>query len=113
MKIAITTNGYDLDGRFEECFGRTDRFLIYDTDTKTFEILDNTENCKAAQGVGIQAAQNVVNTGVSSVLTGRCGPKAVLILNKANIEIFTVEANTVRDALEKQRQTITQCGPKK
>ncbi|HQO93156.1 MAG TPA: NifB/NifX family molybdenum-iron cluster-binding protein, partial [bacterium] len=58
MKIAVTTSGHDLNSPFESRFGRAPGFIVYDTETKEFEAIDNSMNLNAAQGAGIQAAMN-------------------------------------------------------
>lgn len=100
MKIAFTTAGNDLNAPVYDRFGRAPRFIIYDTDTDSFEVVDNSVNLNAPQGAGIQTAQNIARCGVSSVITGHCGPKALAVLRKAGIKIFLVQGKTIREALE-------------
>jgi hypothetical protein len=63
MKIAITTSGIDLDAPVDPRFGRAKSFIIYDTDSGQWSVLDNAQNLNAAQGAGIQAATAVVKDG--------------------------------------------------
>lgn len=100
MKIAITTTGTNLTAPLDPRFGRTARFLVYDTDTKTFEIVDNSQNLNAAQGAGIQAAQNAASTGAKAVISGHFGPKAFRVLNASKIAAYPSSAATVQDALD-------------
>ncbi len=100
MKIAFSTTGDSLDSPLDNRFGRAARFLVYDTDSSAFEILDNSQNLNAAQGAGIQTAQAVANAGVESVITGHVGPKAFMVLQQAGIKIYHSEAPTVSQALE-------------
>ena len=101
MKIAITTAGKDLDAQVELRFGRATSFLIYDTDTKEFEIIDNTQQLNAAQGAGIQSAQNVINAGATALISGHCGPKAMKVLQSKNVAVYVTEATSIREALAK------------
>ena len=80
MKIAITTSGNDLNAPLDSRFGRAPKFLIYDLEAKTFEIIDNEQNLNAAQGAGIQSAQNIARLGAKALVTGHCGPKAFRVL---------------------------------
>jgi len=100
MKIAITTSGNDLDAPLDTRFGRAPKFLIYDLKAKTFEIVDNEQNLNAAQGAGIQSAQNIARQGVTGLVTGHCGPKAFRVLIAAGIKIYNTNATTVLEALE-------------
>jgi len=111
MKIAITTTGDNLDAQLDRRFGRASRFLLYDLDTKTFEIIDNAMNMNAPQGAGIQAAQTVVNADAGCVITGHCGPNAFHVLTQAGVKIFNTDAATISDALDLYNQgKLTQAG---
>ncbi|MDD4357349.1 MAG: NifB/NifX family molybdenum-iron cluster-binding protein [Smithellaceae bacterium] len=100
MKIALTTSGNDLNSPLDTRFGRAPKFLIYDLETKTFEVVDNDQNLNAAQGAGIQSAQNISQQGVKALVTGHCGPKAFRVLQAADIKIYNTNAATVSEALE-------------
>ena len=104
MKIAFTTAGDDLDASLDSRFGRAPKFLIYDLDGGEFEVRDNQQNLNAAQGAGIQAAQNVAKAGANVVVTGHCGPKAFRVLMAADIVVYHTSATTVRDALNLFRE---------
>lgn len=103
MKIALTTSGNDLGAPLDSRFGRAPKFLIYDLEANTFEIVDNEQNLNAAQGAGIQSAQTVARLGVKALVTGHCGPKAFIVLKAANIKIYNTPAATVTEALEQYR----------
>jgi predicted Fe-Mo cluster-binding NifX family protein len=103
MKIAITTSGNDLNAPLDSRFGRAPKFLIYDLESKTFEVADNKQNLNAAQGAGIQSAQNVARLGAGAVITGHCGPKAFRVLEAAKIKIYATAAVTVSEAIEQYR----------
>jgi predicted Fe-Mo cluster-binding NifX family protein len=103
MKIAFTTPGDNLDAPLDPRFGRSPRFLLYDTDAGTFEVLDNHPNLQAASGAGIQAAEAVARSGAGAVVTGHCGPKAFHVLASAGIKIYNASFPTVREALEAYR----------
>ncbi|MFO7653320.1 MAG: NifB/NifX family molybdenum-iron cluster-binding protein [Candidatus Krumholzibacteriia bacterium] len=99
MKIAFTTAGKNLSAPLDSRFGRAARFLIYDLDEDTFEVVDNGQNLAAAQGAGIQAAQLVAQQGVAALVTGHCGPKAYQVLSAAGVHVYTTGAPTVAAAL--------------
>ena len=99
MKIAVSATGPGLEAEVEPRFGRCPYFIIVDTDTMKFEVMDNS-SAMAAGGAGISAGQMVANKGVQAVLTGNCGPNAYLVLSAAGIQIVTGVSGKVRDAVE-------------
>ena len=99
MKIAIASAGKDMDAAVDNRFGRASAFVVYDTETDSFEAVDNMVNLNAAQGAGIQTAQNVASTGARVVLASNYGPKAVQVLKAAGIRMYITAASTVREAV--------------
>ena len=104
MKIAFSTSGADLNAPLDPRFGRAAKFLVYDTETASFAVIDNQQNLNAAQGAGIQSAQNVAATGAQVLVSGHCGPKAFRVLAAAGIKVYTSDAPTVSVALEAVRE---------
>ena len=103
MKIAFSTSGLDLDAALDSRFGRAPKFLVYDLDTGSFEIVDNKPNLNAAQGAGIQSAETVVRSGAKAIVSGHCGPKAYRVLAAAGVKIYNSEAGIVKEALDQYR----------
>lgn len=100
MKIAVTSNGKDIESKVDKSFGRAKWFLLIDSETSDFEIHSNEQNLNAAQGAGIQAAQNVAKLGAKTVLTGNVGPNAFKALSAASIRMFLIKGDvTVKQAL--------------
>ncbi len=111
MKIAFTTSGNDLNAPLDSRFGRARKFLIYDLETDTFEVVDNRQNLNATQGAGIQSAQIIAGSGAQALVTGHCGPKAFRVLSAAGIKIFNMDAATVAEALDRYRSgKLTEAG---
>ncbi len=100
MIIAISSEGKELNSNVDPRFGRAKYFIIYDTVTDNYNIIDNVQNLQAAQGAGIQAAQNVANQNVELVISGNLGPKAYTTLNAAGIKIALWSKGTVKEAME-------------
>lgn len=101
MKIAIASSGRDMQAQLDPRFGRAPFFVVYDTDTEQFQVVDNAVNLNAAQGAGIQSAQNVASTGADAVIGANFGPKAVQVLQAAGLRMFLCDASTVGEALDK------------
>lgn len=100
MRIAISTSGEGMAADIDARFGRAVGFMLFDTETNAWEYLENTQNLNAAQGAGIQAAQNVVDAGVNAVITGHCGPKAFRVLTASGVKIYLGQKGTVAEAFE-------------
>ncbi|MBU4294120.1 MAG: NifB/NifX family molybdenum-iron cluster-binding protein [Actinobacteria bacterium] len=100
MKICISSSGTDLDSNVDPRFGRCPYFIVYDTDNDKFEFFEN-ESRNAMGGAGIQAAQFVVNKGVSTIISGAIGPNSFRVFNAANINIYSGVTGTVREAIDK------------
>ena len=101
MKLGISAKGTTLDDKMDMRFGRATGFIIYDTETKTYDYIDNAQNAQAAQGAGIQSAQKVVNENVSAVISGYCGPKAYSVLKSSNVKIYNAEEDSMKNIIEK------------
>ena len=100
MRIAISAQGPDLTSPVDPRFGRASHFIVYDTDSASFEVLSNTGNAAAAQGAGIQAAQMVADKSVDLVVSGNMGPKAYEALKVAGVKMVAWSDGTVNEAIE-------------
>jgi len=99
MKIAVTSTGPTLDDNVEARFGRCPYFLIIDTDTMQLEAIENP-NMALGGGAGIQSAQLMSEKGVTTVLTGNCGPNAFNVFGQAGIQVIVGVSGPVRNAVE-------------
>ncbi len=99
MKVAVTSTGPTLDDNVEARFGRCAYFLIIDTETMDFRVLENN-SADASSGAGIGAAKIVTDAGVEAVLTGNCGPNAQRTLIAAGVKLYTGVAGTVKEVIE-------------
>ncbi len=99
MRVAVTCSGTDLNAEIDPRFGRAKRFLVVETDSLTFEVVDNQQNFDTAQGAGIQAAQNIMNAGAVALLTGNCGPKAFKVLERAGGRVVVGVGGRVGEAV--------------
>jgi predicted Fe-Mo cluster-binding NifX family protein len=100
MRIVVTSQGPELDAPVDPRFGRAAYLVLVDTDTGEHAAIDNRPNLNATQGAGIQAGRKVVEAGGQAVVTGHVGPKAFAALRAGKIEVYTVGAGTVRQAVE-------------
>jgi predicted Fe-Mo cluster-binding NifX family protein len=99
MKVAVSSNGEDLNAQLDPRFGRCAYFLVVNPDDMSFEAFENKSAVQGG-GAGIQAAQFLASKGVEAVITGNCGPNAVQTLSAAGIELFGGQTGTVREVVE-------------
>jgi predicted Fe-Mo cluster-binding NifX family protein len=102
MKIAVTATGTTLDSPLDARFGRCSYFVLVETDTKQFTVIQN-ENGSLGGGAGIQSAQRMAQEKVEAVLTGNCGPNAHATLVAAGIQVFIGCSGTVASVVEQLR----------
>ena len=76
MRIAISSTGRQLDSNLDPRFGRAPYFIILDTETMNFEVVENTQNLNLPQGAGIQAGMTIADHHVDALITGHYGPKS-------------------------------------
>jgi predicted Fe-Mo cluster-binding NifX family protein/ferredoxin len=99
VKIAVTSTGPTLHDAVEARFGRCAYFLIVDTDTMQCEPVENP-NIALGGGAGIQSAQLMSEKGVTTVLTGNCGPNAFNVFGQAGIQVIVGVGGPVRSAVD-------------
>ena len=104
MKIAVSSEKETADSSVDSRFGRAKYFMVHDTESGDWSVIDNIQNLQAAQGAGIQSASTVVNAGCGILLTGHCGPKAFAALNKGGVAIYLVSVGTVHEAVDSYKK---------
>lgn len=100
MKIAVSALGPTLDDRVDARFGRAAYLVIVDSDSGSFDALDNRDSQQALEGAGIASAERIAAQGVGALITGHLGPKAYRALAAAGVKGYDGSGNTVREALE-------------
>jgi predicted Fe-Mo cluster-binding NifX family protein len=103
MKIAISSKGTDLEAQVDPQFGRCQYFIIVDSATEGFEVVDN-KAAVLSGGAGIQTAQTVVNSGSAAVVTGSLGPNSTNALMVAGLKVYLGASGTVREALQQLKE---------
>ena len=101
MKLAVTAAGPELSSPLDPRFGRARYLVLVDTPFRTVEWIDNKAGTSAAEGAGIQAAQNVIDHKAEAVITGNCGPKAFRALAAAGIPVYLAPSGTVSETLDR------------
>ena len=98
-RIAVSASGPKPESKVEYRFARAPWFMIYDSGTKSWQSVDNSEAAESPSGAGKQAAKVLVDRGVKVVITGYCGTNAYQALSAAGIKIYEVSGGTVAEAL--------------
>ena len=99
MKIAITTNGTDLQSSLDPRFGRCPYFLLVDPETLECRATPNP-GASAGGAAGIKAAQALTGLGAKILITGQCGPNAFSILDAAGIKIMQAPVASASKVVE-------------
>lgn len=102
MKVAISSTAPKLDAPIDKRFGRCPCFVVIDSASEEFEVLEN-QGAMMSGGAGIQAAQMVVNSGAGAVITGNLGPNAADTLAAAGVKTYLGASGTVREAMQKHK----------
>ena len=99
MILCIPSVGPDSGDFIDDRFGRAPYFIIYDTETDTITPHRN-ESAGGMGGVGLKAAQSLINHGVDAVIAGRVGGNALEALKAGGIKVFLYQGKgTVREAI--------------
>ena len=96
MKVAVSSNGNNLDARLDQRFGRCAFFLVVNSDDMSFEAFNN-ESAAQKGGAGTQAAQFLASQGGvfegrSQVLKFNCvkepGSWTIIIVKNSILSLF-------------------------
>jgi len=114
MKIAVPCVGQLLSDSLDPRFGRAAFFLIVDTDTLSFSVINNAARSSSG-GAGIAAAQSVIDQHIEAVIAGQFGPNALNVLSSADIALYQGIPGSVCSNIEAFNQNkltrITESGP--
>jgi predicted Fe-Mo cluster-binding NifX family protein len=103
MKIAVSSNGQNLDSTLNPNFGKCSYYLIVDPGDMTFEMY--THDAAALDiDPGIQTAKNLVAKGVNAVITGHCGTYTMTTLLDAGIELYIGQSGAIKGVIKRFNQ---------
>ncbi|QOR36710.1 NifB/NifX family molybdenum-iron cluster-binding protein [Clostridium sp. 'deep sea'] len=107
MKIAIPVKGSKLTDVINERFGRSEAFIIYNDGE--FKVINN-EAANAPGGAGVSTAQLMCDENVEVILAMRVGPKALDVINTAEIKLYEAKEGTVAEnILEFEAKKLKKC----
>ena len=98
MKVGVLAEGDSLGGLVAEDFGHAPFFLIVDSDTLDFTVVEN-EFAKG-EGAGFKVAGAIVGMKVDHVVCGGIGMHGLKILQDANIRVwYDMDEMTVEEVV--------------
>jgi predicted Fe-Mo cluster-binding NifX family protein len=103
VRICVTSFSDKPESTVDPRFGRCRYFVIVDSETMSFEVVENA-GLNATGGAGIQAAQTIANKGVDVLITGNIGPNAFNVLSAARIRMVTGASGTVKEVVERYKK---------
>ena len=98
MKICVTASEPRLEANVDPRFGRCAYFAFVDTESAAVDWVKNVA-VEQAHGAGVSAAQCVVDAGATAVYSGKVGPNAAVVFEKASIAMIAVSEMTVAGAI--------------
>ncbi len=90
MKIAISADGRDFEGKIDTTFHRCSFFLILNMEKNSQKTLENTTKGRSGE-IGAKVGQIVANEGIDAVITTDIGPKAFEIFERYGIKVYQAE----------------------
>jgi len=96
MKIALPLKGKSMTEPISPTFGRSNYFVIYDTESGEIEFVAN-DISRSQENVGIRTSQLLIAKKVDVVILPQCGENAANILKAVNIRIFQSANESVGD----------------
>ena len=104
MKLAFCVEEESNDAWVSVRFGRAGFFATYDTDSNEWNFISNSQDTQAVQGAGLQAAQQVIDANVDTLVALNVGPKAMAALTGNGINVFQAIEGKEISALAKDFQ---------
>lgn len=101
MKIAITTEGRELNSHVSPVFGRSPHIIIVnieDNEAREETVIENP--ARFEKGAGNMAADFLVKQGIDILISGEMGPVAFYILRNAGIVVYKASPLNVEKNLK-------------
>lgn len=98
--IAVAATGTSTGSPLEERFGRCRYFWLWNPETNEYSLLE--KSCtEEGPGSGTGIAQALIQAGTASLIVNRIGPKAFMMLQRANVAIYNgAQVKTVAEAIK-------------
>ncbi|MGQ9799291.1 MAG: NifB/NifX family molybdenum-iron cluster-binding protein, partial [Ignavibacterium sp.] len=96
MLLLIGSDGSKLESPIAKRFGHADYFILYNTETKSFEAFENVD-----EGHNHQKLQQFLDKGVEAFIVGNIGPHAFEVINTPKSKIYLARKMSVQEAIDK------------
>ena len=101
--IAVAAVATSTGSQLEDRFGRCNYFWLWNPDTDEYRLLEKPQ-AEGAPGSGTGSAQALIQAGAGSLIVNHIGPKAFMMLQRANIAVYSgAEGKTVAEAIKMLR----------
>ena len=98
MKIAVPTDGKgSLEDEISFHFGRVKNYVVYNTEDKSFKVLNNTSEHMGGQGLPPELLNEA---GVEVMLCTSLGHRALNMFNNFDIKVYCGAQGTVSQAIQ-------------
>ena len=102
MKVAVTSNGKNLNSNSSLLFGRNPYFIIVDLENGAIKDILALENpAKNEKAAGNVAAQFMVDRNIKAVIGGKLGPIAFHLLKNAGIKVYKITSLNIEKNLKR------------
>ena len=99
MIIGIPVDKGSMDGNISDHFGRTEFFLVINTEDNEAKFIEN-EAINAQGGAGIIAAQVLVDNNIDSLISPRLGQNAFEVISGADITIYESNGTSIDENIK-------------
>ena len=96
MLILIGSDGNSLDGPIAKRFGHANYFILFNTEKKSFEAIENID-----EGHNHDNLRVFLDKGVEAFIVGNIGPYAFEIINTQVSKVYLGRKMLIRKAIEK------------
>ena len=103
MIAAIPVEKDSKESLVSEHFGRSNYFLIYNTEGEEYKFIENPA-AKSPGGAGIKAGQLVVDENAEVLVSPQLGQNAADVIEGANIKIYKAKAGNIEENLKALRE---------
>ncbi len=100
MRVAVAASGNDLSSKLADRFARADYFIVYDTDSGEYEVVENQVAMSQAHGAGPRVVQMIASLGVDAVILPGIGSNAFDALSAAGVKAYIGKPVSVEENIK-------------